>query len=107
MENENIPEPDISEPDILENEAVPDADIPKEETAEPPQEETLEIPAEEQMPESVPAVTDETVYTEILTEIQAGNEILGRIHALDVFMVALMLFLFVYLVIKNNVTRHY
>lgn len=99
MENENIPEPDVPE-----NEAVPE-DAETEEA--PPADEE---PHQEDSPEGQVASLDNVsadFYAEVREAQETGNEILGRIYAVSVFILALMFFLFVYLVIKNNITKHY
>lgn len=89
MDDENIQEQDLSE-----------------DGAEP-QKSDSENPEQVSIMENVPQTDSSELYAEILTEIKTGNEILGKMYAVEVFILAFMLFLFVYLIIKNNVTKHY
>lgn len=89
MDDENIQEQDLSE-----------------DGAEP-QKSDSENPGQASIMEDVPQTDSSELYAEILTEIKTGNEILGKMYAVEVFVMAFMLFLFVYLIIKNNATQHY
>ena len=99
MEDENIQKQDLSE----------DGTGTEAQTVDPSLGDGTEAPTD------VPALLEELqaedvsgeLNAEILTEVKAGNEILGKMYAVEVFTMAFMLFLFVYLIIKNNATRHY
>lgn len=87
-ENEDLQEQDVSE-NGTEPEESPAESIPVSET------------------ENTSSTVSDELCAEILTEIKTGNEILGRMYALNVFMLAIMFSVMMYLIIKNNITKHF
>lgn len=68
-----------------------------------------QTPAEgtQEVPASDINNVSEDFYTEILIAQQADNEILGKMYATQIFFLVLLLAVLMYLIIKNNFTKHF
>lgn len=87
----------LQEQDVSENGTETELEQPE----QTPAEGTQEVPASD-----INNVSED-FYTEILVAQQAGNEILGRMYAVQVFFLALLLCILTYLIIKNNFTKYF
>lgn len=86
----------LQEQDVSENETETELEQPE----QTPAEGTQEVPASD-----INNVSED-FYTEILVAQRSGNEILGRMYAVQIFFLALLLCILMYLIIKNNSTKH-
>lgn len=87
----------LQEQDVSENGTETELEQPE----QTPAEGTQEVPASD-----INNVSED-FYTEILVAQQAGNEILGRMYAVQIFFLALFLCILTYLIIKNNFTKYF
>ena len=46
-------------------------------------------------------------YEQILVDMEVMNELTAKVYCCNVILIALVIFLFVYLLIKNNITKHF
>lgn len=92
---------------IVTNEVLQEQDVSENgtETELEQPEETL-VDGTQEVPASDINNVSEDFYTEILVAQRSGNEILGRMYAVQIFFLALLLCILMYLIIKNNSTKH-
>lgn len=87
----------LQEQDVSEN----GTEIELEQPEETPVDGTQEVPVSD-----INNVSED-FYTEILVAQQSGNEILGKMYAVQIFFLALLLCILMYLIIKNNSTKYF
>ena len=86
----------LQEQDVSENGTETELEQPE----QTPAEGTQEVPASD-----INNVSED--YTEILVAQRSGNEILGKMYAVQIFFLALLLCILMYLIIKNNSTKYF
>lgn len=90
------------------NEVLQEQDVSENGTeTELEQPEETPVDGTQEVPVSDINNVSEDFYTEILVAQQAGNEILGRMYAVQIFFLALLLCILTYLIIKNNFTKYF
>lgn len=87
----------LQEQDVSENGTETELEQPE----ETPADGTQEVPASD-----INNVSED-FYTEILVAQRSGNEILGKMYAVQIFFLALFLCILMYLIIKNNSTKYF
>ena len=87
----------LQEQDVSENGTETELEQPE----QTPAEGTQEVPASD-----INNVSED-FYTEILVAQRSGNEILGKMYAVQIFFLALLLCILMYLIIKNNSTKYF
>lgn len=87
----------LQEQDVSENGTETELEQPEETSADGTQE----------VPVSDINNVSEDFYTEILVAQRSGNEILGKMYAVQIFFLALLLCILMYLIIKNNSTKYF
>jgi hypothetical protein len=85
----------LQEQDVSENGTETELEQPE----QTPAEGTQEVPASD-----INNVSED-FYTEILVAQQSGNEILGKMYAMQIFLLVLLFAVLMYLIIKNNFTK--